>query len=207
MPAHPMHSSISPLSLNAMHLCIDMQVLFAEETPWHTPWMTRVLPKIESLAEARPADTIFTRFITPKRPEDLPGAWKTFYERWPQMTREQLAPRFLELVEPLRRLAPPALVLDKRFFSPFHDTELADLLRTRSVETIVITGAETDMCVLAAVLDAVDLGFRVVLPEDALCSSSDEMHDAVLRLYRNRFSCQIETTDTESVLRNWTAPH
>jgi nicotinamidase-related amidase len=189
--------------MNAIHLCIDMQVLFAEETPWHTPWMTRVLPKVESIAKARSADTVFTRFIPPKRPEDLPGAWKTFYERWPEMTSERLAPMFLELVEPLRRLAPPAFVLDKHFFSPFHNTRLAELLQSRSADTLVITGAETDMCVLAAVLDAVDLGFRVVLPEDALCSSSDEMHDAVLGLYRNRFSTQIETTDTASVLRDW----
>ena len=37
------------------------------------------------------------------------------------------------------------------------------------------------MCVLAAVMDAVDAGFRVVLAADALCSVSDESHDAMLR--------------------------
>ncbi|MHC2279292.1 hypothetical protein ACVME8_005935 [Bradyrhizobium diazoefficiens] len=38
--------------------------------------------------------------------------------------------------------------------------------------------AETDVCVLSTVLSAVDLGFRVVIVEDALCSSSDVGHDA-----------------------------
>jgi len=59
------------------------------------------------------------------------------------------------------------------------------------------------MCVLSTVLDAVDLGVRVVLPVDALCSSSDEMHDALLGLYRNRFSEQVETTTTDGILANW----
>ena len=48
------------------------------------------------------------------------------------------------------------------------------------------------MCVLATVLDAVDLGFRTIVVEDALCSSFDEGHDALMTLYRNRFSEQIE---------------
>ena len=119
------------------------------------------------------------------------------------MTTARIDPRLLELVSPLRELAAIGTVVDKRFFSPFHSTDLQRQLRKRGVDSLVITGAETDMCVLAAVLDAVDLGYRVVIPVDALCSSSDEMHDALLGLYRNRFSCQIETAETSLVLASW----
>jgi nicotinamidase-related amidase len=59
------------------------------------------------------------------------------------------------------------------------------------------------VCVLAAVLDAVDLGYRVVLATDALCSSSDETHEALLTLYRNRFGQQIETALSTTILANW----
>jgi len=48
-------------------------------------------------------------------------------------------------------------------------------------DALVISGGETDVCVLAAVMDAVDAGYRVVLAADALCSVSDESHDAMLR--------------------------
>ncbi len=67
----------------------------------------------------------------------------------------------------------------------------------------MITGAETDVCVLAAVLDAVDHGFRVVLATDAICSSSDRTHDALMTLYRNRFSEQIETAASEAIIGAW----
>ncbi len=186
-----------------MHLCVDMQRMFRDETSWHTPWMERVTPVIAEIAGRHAAATVFTRFIPPARAEDLTGGWRTFYERWREFTRERIDPALLELVEPLGKFAPPARILDKPCFSPFHGTDFAAWLRDGNINTIVITGAETDMCVLAAVLDAVDFGLRVVLPADALCSSSDEMHDALLKLYSGRFSTQIETSDTETVLAHW----
>ena len=165
--------------------------------------MKRVLPKVVQIAEAHPQETIYTRFMPPEDARNMPGSWRVFYERWPEMTTARMDPKLLELVSPLCELAAAGTVVDKRFFSPFHLTDLDAQLRKRGLDTLVITGAETDMCVLAAVLDAVDLGYRVIIPVDALCSSSDEMHEAVLGLYRNRFSSQIETADTNLILARW----
>ena len=47
---------------------------FAEATPWHTPWMKEVLPAVEEVARCHAARTIFTRFMPPAPPEELPGA-------------------------------------------------------------------------------------------------------------------------------------
>jgi nicotinamidase-related amidase len=52
-------------------------------------------------------------------------------------------------------------------------------------------------------MDAIDHGYRVVLATDAICSSSDETHDALLRLYQRRFSEQIETADSKTILSCW----
>jgi hypothetical protein len=46
-------------------------------------------------------------------------------------------------------------------------------------------------------------GYRVVLVADALRSSSDETHDALMTFYHQRPSQQVETVDTETVLVNW----
>jgi isochorismate hydrolase len=69
-----------------------------------------------------------------------------------------------------------------------------------SGNALIISGSETDVCVLATVLSAVDLGYRVIIARDAGCSSSDEGHDMLLRLYHTRFSEQIETADAETIL-------
>ena len=76
-------------------------------------------------------------------------------------------------------------------------------LRARSADTLIITGSETDVCVLATVLGAVDWGFRVIVVTDAICSSSDEGHDALLKVYRRRYGEQIETVEAETILSAW----
>ncbi len=130
-------------------------------------------------------------------------AWRDYYAAWPDLTREALPPDLLELVPPLKALVPPAHQLDKTANSAFSQPGFATALHRRGVTTLVVTGGETDVCVLATVMSAVDFGFRVVLPTDALCSTSDATHDALLKLYRERFSQQIEATTTEDVLRRW----
>jgi len=192
-----------PLDERTAHLCVDMQTVFAERTEWHVPWMQRVLPAVQRIAQARAASTIFTRFVPPQHPEQMPGAWQRYYRRWRQMTGERLDPRLIELVPMLRVLVPPAIVLDKHYYSPFVEAALPRLLRERRIDSLVVTGSETDVCVLSTVLGAVDLGYRVVLATDALCSTSDEAHDSLLALYRQRFSQQIEAASVDEILAIW----
>ena len=52
-------------------------------------------------------------------------------------------------------------------------------------------------------LGAIDWGFRVILVTDALCSSADETHDAMMNIYMNRFGEQVETVTTVTLLESW----
>jgi nicotinamidase-related amidase len=108
----------------------------------------------------------------------------------------------LELMPPLAALCPPATVNDKTHYSGFAEPKLLAHLRERGADEI-ISGSETDVCVLGTVLSAVDIGYRVIVVRDAVCSSSDEGHDKLLRLYHTRFSEQIETADAETILSRW----
>jgi nicotinamidase-related amidase len=76
------------------------------------------------LAERFPERTVFTQFITPQRPEDMPGMWRPYYEKWRETTRERLDPRLLELMPPLTKLVPPATVIDKTRYSAFTEPHL-----------------------------------------------------------------------------------
>ena len=159
-----------PLTPKTVHLCVDMQRLFSADGPWPTPWMTRVLPVIEAIAMRRPERTVFSRFIPPQTPADLPGMWRHYYARWQAATRAVLDPAMLELMPPLSGFAPPGTVIDKDRYSAFAGSALLRHLAEREADGLIITGSETDVCVLATVLDAVDLGYRVIFVRDALCS-------------------------------------
>jgi nicotinamidase-related amidase len=195
-----------PLPPDAVHLCMDMQNLFARGGPWAAPWFERVLPQVEMLVKARPAATVFTRFIPPQRAEDMPGTWQRLYQRCAEVTRERLDARMLELAPALQPYAPPAQVIDKQRYSAFVGTPLTALLAERKATTLVFSGTETDVCVLASVLDAVDLGYRTVIAQDALCSSSDATHDAAIKLYHERLRDQVEIADVADILVNWRMP-
>jgi nicotinamidase-related amidase len=186
-----------------VHLCIDMQELFAQQTAWHVPWAQRTSPMVRRLVRHRPAHTIFTRFLPPRHPDELPGSWRRYYDRWAEMTRGALDPRLLELVPMLAEFVPPALVFDKHGYSAFTAPGLGERLRTGGIDTLVLSGGETDICVLATVLGAVDRGYRLVLAEDAVCSTSDATHDDLLRLFHERFSQQIEVAPVDRILEAW----
>jgi nicotinamidase-related amidase len=186
---------------NWRHICVDMQRLFSEDTPWHVGWMDRVLPHVTEIASDFAERTIFTRFLPPPSPEQAAGTWRDYYRKWWMMTGEHLSPELLQLVPELQRLAPPARIFDKPVYSPWLDGRLHAILRTESVESLVVTGGETDVCVMATVFGAIDLGYRTVVVKDAVCSGADETHDASLELLGNRFSVQLDLMDTVDFMR------
>lgn len=63
---------------------------------------------------------------------------------------------------------PVDLVVPKRRFSAFFATDLDLLLRERRIDTLVVTGVMTNICVRATVHDAFFHGYRVVVPEDCV---------------------------------------
>ena len=180
-----------------------MQRLFAEDTPWHTPWMERVLPVVARIAEAHPEQTIFTRFIPPRHPDEMRGTWRRFYRRWAELTLERIDPVCSSWCRRWRGSSRRRSRSTSGSIRRSASRRSGRCCGERHADTLVITGAETDMCVLAAVMDAVDHGFRVVLATDAICSSSDRTHDALMTLYHNRFSEQIETVTSEAIIDAW----
>ncbi len=86
---------------------------------------------------------------------------------------------------------------------PFANAELRRFLWRCGVDTLIVSGSETDVCVLSTVLAAVDLGYRIILARDGVCSSSDAGHDALMGLFRRRFDVQIEVAEVNEIVDAW----
>ncbi len=188
---------------STFHLAVDMQRLFSRDGLWPTPWLETILPVVARIAEHAPDRTIFTRFIPAARPEAARGTWRRYYEQWRALTLDHIDPGLIDLIAPLDGIARHGSVVDKAVYSGFVGTGLARLLGENGADGLIITGAETDVCVLATVLDAVDLGYPVYIITDAVCGSTDTSHDAVLTLYRTRFYQQIQTLTADQLLSLW----
>ena len=188
------------------HLCVDMQGIFTGNSPWAMPWFDRVLPNIHKLVSFLPSGTIFTRFIPADTPASAGGSWSRYYRTWYAMTLEHLEPGQIDLVPELAKYVPPAAVVDKRVYSPWYSGELQAVLARSNTDTLIVSGGETDVCVLASVLGAIDVGYRVIVATDAVCSSSDETHDAIQVFFGQRLSQQVETAETAEIVEAWQSP-
>ena len=74
-----------------------------------------------------------------------------------------------------RRAGPPRL-----HASAFFETELAELLAAPECDSVIVTGASTSGCVRATAVDALQHGYRTVVPREAVGDRNPEAHAANL---------------------------
>lgn len=79
---------------------------------------------------------------------------------------------------------PNDMYLPKRRFSAFYKTDLDQTLRVLDVDTVVLTGMTTTICVLATALDALSHDFKTIIIEDCCVANSKEAHRAIADTYR-----------------------
>ena len=86
-------------------------------------------------------------------------------------------------------------VLEKRWYSGFRDTGLDTLLRDLEVETLIVTGIHTHICVLHTVADAVYNRYNVIVVKDAVAAFSKEDHEYALKYMEKVYGVKLLTTD------------
>ena len=101
--------------------------------------------------------------------------------------------RFLEELAP----EPGEVVLAKTSSSVFNSTAIHYVLTNLGIRNLVVCGCVTTGCVETAVRDAADLGYRVVLAEDACAAVVEEMHLASVRAVRDVYA---EVCSTKEVV-------
>jgi biuret amidohydrolase len=101
--------------------------------------------------------------------------------------------------EVVEALAPAAgeLVIDKNTSSALNSTGIEGLLRNMGVETLVLAGMATDMCVETTARDAADRGLNVIVVEDATATFFEHHHRAALSGFARVFG---QVWDTRQVL-------
>jgi nicotinamidase-related amidase len=79
------------------------------------------------------------------------------------------------------------LVVRKYRSSGFWGTNLAMLLRSNGIKTVIVGGCTTEGCVESTARDAMFNDFYVVIAEDCVASDDKAQHDASMLLMRHRF--------------------
>lgn len=91
-------------------------------------------------------------------------------------------------------------VLIKCSSGPVASTRLDQTLRNLGVDTVVVTGLTTDVCVTQTAREMADRGFTAVVVDDACTTLSDDMHRSALDCFNIAFGRLRSTTDVLELL-------
>ncbi|AIY89821.1 cysteine hydrolase family protein [Geoglobus acetivorans] len=83
------------------------------------------------------------------------------------------------------------IIVEKRRFSAFFRTDLDITLRELGVDTVVLAGINTHVCVLSTAFDAISNDFRVILLKDCCASHTREVHEFVVNRFRGLPAFQV----------------
>jgi len=160
-------------------IVVDMSVGFTDaESPLFCP-LDDVVVAIQRLArETRKAGfpVVYTTVAYGEADKETAAV---FIDKVPALLTLEAGSRWVE-IDP--RLAPQAgePVVRKLFASAFFGTRLTELLTAERCDGVIVTGASTSGCIRATAVDALQHGYRVVVPREAVGDRNLAAHEANL---------------------------
>jgi nicotinamidase-related amidase len=179
-------------------LIVDMQNDFVREgAPMEVPDARMTIPQHQQLiAFCRQAKLpiIYTRFLA--------GPNRTLMWEWsPQLEPPVLAcqrghqryyadvDRTLDCADVIDEIYPQPgdYIVDKYGYGAFHSTNLNDTLRSLGIESLILTGTVTQICVEETGREAFHHGYKTTLVADAVSSYLPDLHAATLKNFALKF--------------------
>jgi maleamate amidohydrolase len=145
---------------------------------------------------------IFTRVAY--RRADLRDAG-LFLEKCPSLRFARAGTANVELDPRLGRERGEKLVT-KQFASAFYGTRLGSKLKAREVDTVVVCGCTTSGCVRATVVDALQGGFRALIPRECVADIDPEPHTASLFDMDSKYGDVISADEAIELIRSQVTP-
>lgn len=159
-------------------IIIDMQNDFLlEDAPIPCPGGLETVQHIEKLAQIfrlhnRPV--IYTQ--ESHRKEKVDFGLELMYEEPEHCLEESSGIDFISDLKP----SSGDFIICKRRYSAFFATDLDLLLRGMGIDTLVLTGVATDVCVRATAQDAQQHSYNVIVPVECVAGTSEKAHQAAL---------------------------
>jgi maleamate amidohydrolase len=125
------------------------------------------------------------------------GWWAT---KVPWLRACQAATRWVE-IDPALGVRPEETVIVKKFPSAFHGTDLDARLAAHGIDTLIVAGCTTSVCVRATVVDALQHGYRPLVAAEAVGDFVPEVHQIHLLDLDARYADVLGVEDVLGYLR------
>jgi biuret amidohydrolase len=95
-----------------------------------------------------------------------------------------------------------AIVQTKKRLSAFYPTDLDFVLRNLGTRAVIFNGGFTDCCVLNSAFEGSNLGYRIVVAQDLVRGTNEDMEDAALKMISLHCGLVVDSSD---LLHAWGA--
>lgn len=179
-------------------IIVDMQNDFVREgAPLEVPDARKTIAANQALIMAfrkRNLPVIFTKFLShphyyllwdwsPQCAPPTKCCWKGHERSYADRTGRRQCTDIIDELQP----APDDIVIEKYGYGAFHDTSLDKGIRSFGLNSVVITGTVTQICVEETAREAFHHGFRATVVEDAVSSFAPDLHAAALKNFAMKF--------------------
>jgi ureidoacrylate peracid hydrolase len=182
---------------------VDMQNAFMLPEVAHSPCLTaqEIVPNINRLAQAVRATGGTVVWIKTTYTDESLQSWSSLYEMLgPERTEKRSralanGSKGHELWSELD-VQRSDLIVEKNRYSAFiqGSSELAEILRSRELDTLLVTGTVTNVCCESTARDAMMLNFKTIMVTDGNAAVTDELHNGSLVGFYTTFG-DIMSTD------------
>ena len=170
-------------------LVVDLQNTFMlAPYPTEVPLAREIVPNVNRLAVATRDASGLVVWIQMTHKEEDQRSWSVFYDHVSNSANRTQGLKRLErgthgqaLYDGLD-VQPADLKIEKNRFSAFiqGSSDLDRQLRSRGIDTVIVTGTVTNTCCESTARDAMMLNYKTIMVSDANAAATDEEHNASL---------------------------
>jgi ureidoacrylate peracid hydrolase len=173
-------------------LVVDMQNAFAMPGIAHSPCpeALEIVPNINRLAQAVRETGGAVVWIRHAYTDEAKTNWSVAYGlsnpkqnawRTKSLSPDGIGYQLLEMLD----ARPDDIFVEKKRYSAFiqGSSNVAEVLRARDIDTILVTGTVTNVCCESTARDAMMCNFKTVMVSDANAAQSDDEHNASLATF------------------------
>lgn len=152
--------------------------------------------EVLSVAREKGVPVIYTQVYYNKN--GLDGG--LFVQKVPVL-RQMIAGEPLAEIVPELSPEPEDVVVIKQYASAFFGTSLAATLTSLGVDTAILTGCSTSGCIRASAVDAMQYGFRPIVPRECVGDRRAEPHEANLFDINSKYGDVVSKAEVLAYLR------
>lgn len=175
-------------------ILVDFQNVYLPGEAWACPTVRESMSNALKVIQSPHApDYVLTKFMPPENPV---GRWAAYNEAYADINANEW---LSEIADELRPVATDENVIEKSVYSSLDSERLQNLLAGK--KRVVLTGVVAECCVLATLMDAIDLGYEAYYLDDCVSGVTPEYEESVRELARIFTPVHTQVMDSAEYLR------